>query len=284
MPMTVNPEGISPQRTSNSLMARARDRASSIQVRSSVDLSKIDKAPLTAEELYANGLRQLKVGTPYFFDNDDDEKYHKLLKKNDEIFANRMSGSTKWSHIADAANSEVSPNKLDPNNKGWGDDYRNEDEPDNDLPPEVSRSPKGHQTVPMSPGKSSPGRRSSKELSFSARRLSTNSSFTGRPGQITPQLSKAQQRDLQRAMDMALYGQDPFDTIIKNVKAAKQAKRRKPGLKGTLAFYLEKIPVKSPNSRVRQTWDAISILFSLYSVYIAMFDIAFLEDHDLPLR
>jgi len=45
----------------------------------------MDKKPLSPEELYDFGLRQSRVGTPYFLDNDMDNLYIKKLKG---MFAN----------------------------------------------------------------------------------------------------------------------------------------------------------------------------------------------------
>jgi len=57
--------------------------------------------------------------------------------------------------------------------------------------------------------------------------------------------------------------------------------RKKKGIMGFLSFYIQKIPVKSPNSKVRQVWDGVSIFIILYTVYTAMYDQAFFPDSTL---
>lgn len=256
-------------------------RSLSVQMRTGINLLS-DERQLSPEELYANGLRQSKVGTPYFFDNDDDDIYHKLLKKNDEYFATRMSGVNKWKDIAAAANESGGEDHgdLKKANKGWGDDYNNEEEGDNDNQSPRQKALKSEQlkidTTPSRSGREVSGRRNS-GASPSTRRTSL-----GDPNSPNfRQQSKLQIRERKKELEQALFGQDVFDTIQKAHKANKKQSQRQPGLKGTIIYFFNIIPVKSPKSRTRQIWDMVSILFIVFSAFLAMYDLAFFPESHL---
>jgi len=89
-----------------------------------------------------------------------------------------------------------------------------------------------------------------------------------------PNKNDRMKRGQSEGYDSTLYGSDVFEGIQKEIKI-KTKRRKMKGFLGFLDYLIHLIPIKSPVSKVRQVWDASSIVVIMFSVYTAMFEQAF---------
>jgi len=232
--------------------------------------------PLTPEELYNFGLRQARVGTPYFIDNDEDPVY---LRKLNGKFQNVLEELREMKVSGGEESLTNSATGLSSFGEKSGISKFGTTPTASAMANQPRKSP---ENVPVMPP---PGGTLRTPSAFSRRTTKLVGGAEGRSGR-SPSTStsdlKKFQAALKRKNEQALFGQDIFEGIQKEIRVTKKAKKRKGvGLYGFFDFWISRIPVKSPNSQSRQYWDGISIITILYSVYKAMFDQAFFPNSTL---